>query len=272
MTTPHHTLQIPTIESFTAKYYFAQGAPTRPAKFFPPHLHDVLEIYVLLEGDASFMVEDNLYQLESGDAIIAKPNEIHNCILNTESKHEHLCFWLEPNSEFLFADFLQHDFGQNNLISPTKEEKERLLVIYSSLREATLKKDQRRQFYLFLEMLDIFSKNIVERVPTTPIPTVLQEILTDLNKNFLHVKNLEYFSEKFFISQSTLNRLFRTYLRTTPKLYLEAKQLAYSRRLLKKGHSVLSACMESGFTDCSNYIRLFKKRFGITPKQYREGN
>ena len=44
---------------------------------------------------------------------------------------------------------------------------------------------------------------------------------------------------------------------------IESKRLSYSRLLLNSGKSVLVACMESGFPDYSNYIRLFKKRFDI---------
>ena len=85
------------------------------------------------------------------------------------------------------------------------------------------------------------------------------------------MQSLDYFKGKYFVSTSTLNRLFRTYLLTTPMKYIEAKRLAYSRYLLKNGSTVLSACMEAGFSDCSNYIRTFRKRFSITPGQYREG-
>ena len=64
--------------------------------------------------------------------------------------------------------------------------------------------------------------------------------------------------------------MFRKYLKTSPKSYLETKRLAYSRILLRQGKSVVDACAESGFSDYSNYIRLFKRRFGITPNKYRD--
>ena len=100
---------------------------------------------------------------------------------------------------------------------------------------------------------------------------MLKKILSDIDDNFKSIRSLEYFTEKYFISESTLNRLFNTYLHMTPKKYVEAKKLAHSRYLLKSGSTVLSACMESGFSDYSSYIRLFKKRFSITPMQYRNG-
>jgi AraC-like DNA-binding protein len=230
-----------------------------------------MELYILLEGDASFIVESTLYYLTAGDAIIAKPNEIHNCVLNSTSVHKHLCFWFDPSCEFLFSDFLSHEFGENNRLSPSKEDKLLLSDIYDKLRVASDEKNERKQFYLILEMLEIFRRSIVKENGGHEMPPLLQTILDDMNKNFKTIATLGYFSQKYFVSQSTLNRLFREYLHTTPKLYLETKRLAYSRILLREGKTVLTAAIESGFTDYSNYIRLFKKRFGITPRQYQKG-
>ena len=78
-----------------------------------------------------------------------------------------------------------------------------------------------------------------------------------------------YLTKKYNISSSTLNRLFNDNLQTSPKLFLETKRLAHSRKLLREGNSVMDACMKSGFPDYSNYIRLFKKRFNMTPNQYK---
>ena len=269
----HHrerVFQMPDVTGFEASYYFRMEGRESLAYNFPPHMHDALEIYVLLEGDVSFMVEHNLYHLQAGDAIITKPNEIHNCVLNTPGAHKHLCLWFSTSNKALVGDFLDHGFGKANLISPSQSDKELLLELYKKLQECTEKDGKRYEFSLLLQILDALGKNLSRVLEPQKMPPELQTILDDINDNFLCIKGLEYFTEKHFISQSTLNRLFRTYLHTTPGLYLEAKRLAHSRLLLKKGKSVLAACMESGFSEPSNYIRLFKKRFGITPGQYKE--
>ena len=264
-----YSLSLPTVSNFEVRYYFSKAPQVYTARRFPTHMHDALEVYVLLEGDASFVVESSLYHPRSGDVILTKPNEIHNCVLNTDSVHRHLCFWIDASVGEIFGELLQHDFGKGNLISPARADRERLFALYDRLYEATVKEDKRCSFYLFLEILDILSKNIDNTHAPQAIPAELKEILADIDKSFLAIESLDYFTERFFVSRSTLGRLFRTYLHVTPGQYLEAKRLAHSRVLLKKGKSVLAACMESGFSNPSNYIRLFKKRFGITPGEYR---
>ncbi|MBQ8283517.1 MAG: helix-turn-helix domain-containing protein [Clostridia bacterium] len=259
----------PTVSMFETEYYFSKENVSYQAKVFPPHLHDRMELYVLLDGDVSFMVESKLYKLNPGDGLITKPNEMHNCILNTNSVHRHACFWFDVSNDFLFSDFLSRGFGENNLIVPKEQDKQRLFALLDLLKKASEENRRHQRFYLALELLDIYRENLSQHTTQQPIPELLKNILTDINEHFASIQNLDYFTEKYFISPSTLHRLFRVHLHTSPKLYLETKRLAYSRQLLKGGHSVLSACMQTGFSDYSNYIRLFKKRFSMTPKQYQ---
>ena len=265
-----HSLTLTQFNNFELNYYFHDELDVYDKKVFPHHIHDRLEMYVLLDGDVSFSVESSVYKMSAGDAVIIKPNEIHNCILESNSVHKHMCLWFDSSNEFLFGDFLNHEFGSNNLVSPPKESKKRVFEIYDLLKIATQENDNHKIMYLTLELIDIFRKNITNTSPHKNIPIGLKNILIDIDNNFKSINSLNYFTDKYFISQSTLNRLFKEYLRTSPKYYLETKKLAHSRRLLKNGASVLYACMESGFTDYSNYIRLFKKRFSITPKQYKD--
>ena len=263
-------LYIPNINNFDVRYYFSNENQKHPERVWPFHLHDRVELYILLEGDVSFLVESSLYKLSPGDAIITKPNEMHNCILNTNSVHRHLCFWFNSSSEFIFNDFLSHELGKNNLIVPNDEAKQNLLNTYKKLESASENEDRLEQFHLILEMLSTFRHFINKSTPQQPFPKLLESILNDIDENFAAIRNLNYFTEKYFISGSTLNRFFKDHLNTTPKTYLESKKLVHSQILLREGKSVLDACMESGFPDYSNYIRLFKRRFGVTPKQYKD--
>jgi AraC-like DNA-binding protein len=262
-----YSVQIPSINNFRTKFYFQTGEKIINAHDFPPHLHDELEIYILIEGDVSFVVENKKYKLTSGDIIVSRPNEMHNCILNSNSVHKHLCFWFDASCEFLLDNLLKKNYP--NLISPSADEKADLLEIYELVSQASESNNQRRQFYLLMEMLDVINRSAKNPITQLSLPDSLSKILADIDKHFIEINSLSYFTEKYSISQSTLNRLFKIHLNTSPKVYLETKRIAYSRILLCEGKTVFEACIQSGFPDYSNYIRLFKKMFGITPKQYQ---
>ena len=111
-----YKFSIPAIANYEAEYYFSYSPQKFEAKIFPPHVHDMLEFYVLIEGNVSFMVENEVYKLSSGDVIMSRPNEMHNCILNSTSLHKHLCIWFNTSCSFLFFPFLSHEYGKGNLI------------------------------------------------------------------------------------------------------------------------------------------------------------
>lgn len=181
-----------------------------------------------------------------------------------------MCFWFDPSEDFLFSDFLAHDFGENNVCSPTPEDAARIAEICRELYDVSKEGgDKVSEFHLGLQLLYYVRKNLGTHGQSLVIPEMLRRILDDIHTDLPSIHSLSYFFDKYFISPSTLSRLFRKYLRTSPKVYLETKRLAYSRVLLRRGMSVAEAAEAAGFPDYSNYIRLFRNRFGVTPLQYR---
>ncbi len=264
------SLSVPALGGFDLRFYYTDSSQTYPAKTFPIHLHDLIEIYVLEEGDVSFMVEKHLYRMTAGDVLITKPNEMHNCILNSATRHAHFCFWFRPEGDFLFGDFLKHERGEGNLLTPPEEEKKRIL---SACRElcATVRSGASEQdgFAAAVHMLSCIRKWIPAESKTAPLPPILQTILHDIDENAAKIHDLSYFCDKYFISGSTLGRLFRQHLGTSPRVYMETKKLSRACVLLRQGKSVTDACLEAGFPDYSNFIRLFRRRFGKTPMQFK---
>lgn len=261
-----HKFCLDKIENFEVKYYVMENPKVVDKMIFPPHVDDALEFYILFEGDASFSIENRVYKLSPGDVVVSKPNQIHNCILNSNSTHRHACFWFNAKEgDFMYEKFLNME---TQVISPTYEDSSKLQEIIKKIKLLNKIDNDLTKFSLFVSMLDILSNSVVNATEQN-IPPILRDILDDLNDNFININSLEYFTKKYSISSSTLNRLFNDHLNTSPKLFLETKRLAYSRILLKQGESVLSACMKAGFPDYSNFIRLFKKRFEITPNQYK---
>ena len=272
-----YRIQTPELPPFEMEYYGALTEVAQSPRIYPPHVHDTLELYILVEGDVSFMVEDRLYRMESGDILVTKPNELHHCILNSRSPHRHFCFNFRANSDFLCADLLAHAYGKDNLISPTAEEKKKILTLCEDLLSADESGRSALVCYsyavrLIASVTESLRPTAETRVPKDELPPVLRSLLNDLNEGFATCDGFEALCEKYFISQSTLNRLFRKHLQTTPRHYLEGKRLAYSRVLLCEGKRVTEVVEEAGFGDCSHYIRIFHARFGMTPLQYQRSH
>lgn len=234
------------------------------------HLHDSCEIYINVSGSGSFMVERTLYPITRGDMIITRPNEMHHAVFGGGIVHENYCIWfpIGENGAWL-SRFMDRSLGEGNLISLPPAEKEKLLALFHRMeQERTSSLSLTSLFLRILLMIEMSGEGSGERAD---LPHPLDDILDELRVHYKEPLHITEVSARHYISQSTLNRLFRTHLHISPHRYLEDLRLAEAKRLLADGADVTEAALECGFTDSSHFILLFRRRFGITPGKYRAG-
>lgn len=90
--------------------------------------------------------------------------------------------------------------------------------------------------------------------------------------NHMHQKiTLPQFAAEFHLSPSYFNKLFKDAFSQTPMEMVMNEKLEYSKHLLiDTNFSVSQIAVSLTFTDQSHYTNLFRKRYGITPNQYRK--
>jgi AraC-like DNA-binding protein len=235
----------------------------------PSHLHSGYEFYLNLSGDVCFLVNNKFYPISKGDVIVCKPNDLHICVYNSSCIHEHFCLWIEcdENSPVLeFASTIA-----NNRFTFTEKNKNKLIEILFTLNKSS---NDLEKSALLLSFLSIFSaeNNLEIDKSESTLPADMQKILDFIDVNFAQIRNVNDISDRYFISTATLNRWFKKFLQISPREFLEAKKLSFAKKLLSDGFSVNNACIKSGFSDCSYFISVFKKKFGETPLKFCRKN
>ena len=237
----------------------------------PLHIHNYLEIFLNISSDISFLVNNNLYPVPEGDAVISRPGEIHMGIFHKAAVQEHICIWIDADFASPIFSFLhKEDFCP--LFSFDEKTKKELQSLTSSLLEICENEgsELKKASYL-LRILTIFEKKASpDAAAQSDVPEPLQKILDDIHGNFAEIRSVSDILASHFVSSATLTRWFRKHLHTSPREYLESVRLSNAALLLSNGYSVTDACMHSGFSDCSHFIVLFKKKFGETPLKYKK--
>ena len=82
--------------------------------------------------------------------------------------------------------------------------------------------------------------------------------------------NVAVIARQFYISREHLSRSFKSYTGESISHYITELRMQEFRYGLVSGKSVLSACMESGFSDYSSFVKSFRRLYGISPVEYRE--
>lgn len=231
------------------------------------HIHHCAELYLHLDGDVSFLVKNKMYSVSRGDVILTRANDFHHCVYNSSCVHKHFCLWLSEEDGLLSYVLSEG----SHRVRPAIEERETLIEAFFELYDATRNEDTLGESAAVLRIFKLLRK----AASSTPqrredsLPTDFQRILDYINENYGELTNAQELCGKFFISPSTLNRWFTKHLRVSPKSYLESVKLSEAKRMLDKGKNVTNTCFDCGFSDLSHFIRVFKKKFGTTPKAYK---
>lgn len=85
--------------------------------------------------------------------------------------------------------------------------------------------------------------------------------------------DVEAFASQMAVSRSTLNRKIKAITGTSPKAFIRSMRLKRAAHLLASSDFPINEIFfQVGFYDASNFSRIFKKEFGVTPSQYRENH
>ena len=243
------------------------------------HINKFLEIYIYVKGDADYIVGDSYFTLKRGDIVLINQYETHKAVLKKRCFYERFYILVPIDS---FDDFYFDPFKKINtkFVSLAAGEREHALSILYEIA-ATLKDDESEQgsfkaYGLFLQFLSLISysfskddKAEKEQERPSRLPKYISEILKYIDQNAAKIESVEELARKFGLSMPYLSATFKAKIGTPIKSYIQAKKIACAKELLDKDYSVTDACYESGFNDCSYFIKVFKRHIGVTPYRYK---
>ncbi len=239
------------------------------ATMFQMRTHGCYELFCFLSGSASFFVEGTVYHLKSGDIVLMKKAEAHRLMINQSLPYERIVIMFNENaivddykSEIIsFLD--SRPLGTKNIFPSNIVRNTNWIYYFKKI--CSLKSTDKKRIYLTLLLLEL-----KEHFPSLnyeyDIKDNIIDIITFINENLAEELNLKNISEKFYISQSQLNRRFKKITGTTVWEYIITKRLLLAKELLKNGSRPTNVFLECGFSDYCSFYRAYRKKFGFSPK------
>ena len=122
---------------------------------------------------------------------------------------------------------------------------------------------------IFYENVKLSDKEKMQTVDEAAQKRV-QLMMQYIHENYNHEMSLDEIASHIGISKSTALNLFQRFLHITPVSYLIGYRLQAASWLLKNTNKkVKTIAYESGFRNVDYFCRLFKKRYHLTPSEYR---
>ena len=125
---------------------------------------------------------------------------------------------------------------------------------------------------MFLILLTHIS-NMLKEVHNTKIPESISEVITYININYNKQLTIKDMSKKAGYSQSRFAHLFKESTNMTPLAYCNNIRLKNACEMLTGTNcSIGDVALKCGFEDQLYFCRVFKKKYGISPSEFRRKN
>lgn len=255
--------------------------------FVPLHWQDSAEIIYIKKGTGLVLVDCETYTAVSGDIFIIMPEQLHGLrqLAGERMEYENIIFdlnFLENNTYDLCFQKYWQPLIQKQVSFPVyiSNSHELHAAIQSYLDASDLLCDQKPVGYelavkgnLMLIFAQLFQMRSANPSIDDKNMQKLKYVFALIEESYHQKLTIHEIADKCGYSESHFMRWFKNMTGSSFGTYLIDYRLEKAAALLKTSPlTVLDIAVQSGFDNISNFNRLFKKRFTLTPNQFRKTN
>lgn len=276
-----NTRQYMQSKDFEAFYYSDLNFQTLPA-----HTHDYYEFYLFLEGDLDLEISGHARPLYPGDMVLVPPGVSHHALMHSSDRpyrrfvlwvsQEYVARLLKESPDYVFLmqraatsgrcyyHFHEAEFSsiQSRLI--------RLLEEFHSNRYG-----RNAAVYLALNDLLLYMNRIIyerEHPVVSGSGDLMQEITLFIDEHLTEDLSLDVLANHVCLSKYYIAHYFKDSLGISIHQYITKKRLQSCSEAIAAGSDITRTFDEYGFRDYSSFYRMFRKEYGMSPREYQEAH
>ena len=237
------------------------------------HSHDSYEIYLFLDGKADYLVEGNKYRLRKGDLMLMRRGELHINSIRGEGTYRRMYInfdiselLAETGNLALLDIFDKRSLGEYNHYAAKEFPENHWQELITVICNASGKEEKLCYLLPLLQELKRYFPVLSAATSGNEHNTVT-EICRYINADLSQDLSLEHLAEKFYLSKTHLNRLFKANVGTTAGQYIRLKRLFLAKESIQKGVQPTELYTRCGFRDYTTFYRAFKQQFSQSPKE-----
>jgi AraC-like DNA-binding protein/mannose-6-phosphate isomerase-like protein (cupin superfamily) len=249
-----------------------------------PHVHDCFELGYCYEGSGIFAVENKVLPFRSGDAVVINHRELHVMQGQRETPARWDFINLRPSemlAEYVCEEeaFLNTERlcgpGFQNIVSGQAHPD-----ICAAIREIMTELSLRRAGYrsLVRTLVWMLLVKLHRLVPDTPPQQtysrkklqLIQPALAHIVARYGDCLNVEDLAGRCHTSSANFRKLFHAAVGMSPKDYIQKLRLKVASVMLTTtDRAIGEIALAAGYPTLSNFNRIFKNVYGISPREHR---
>lgn len=235
----------------------------------------------LLSDGWSIVAGGKISPVNSGDILAFSPPEIHYAKINRSGIFRYLDIYIPEdyfdsfNGDASELMVLFSDKPNKNIIKSPKN-RTKILSETEQLIDMLCDDKPQKELRLFCGIMQMlmFVSALYKQQEAVTCDTYLPKTAVDairyIENNFTEEISLQILADAVGCSITYLTRTFRQSTGKSVHTFLTEYRLHEAQQLLAHGATVTESCYSSGFTDCSGFIKIFKKHIGCTPLEYKK--
>ncbi len=244
------------------------------------HYHDCHQILLIEEGEVKVNIGGAVYKASGGSLLFLSRLEEHSIQIERGPYKRYVIDVSPTIDEYAEADYKRFSVlfnrpqGFDNILdvsygfSEIKDLFDRIVrerkncdEVSEAILELYAREFSLRLSRIFPELFEVFENEKSEMV---------YNIQKDFDANFARDVSLDDLAKKYNISQSYLSHIFKSVTGKSVKNYLLACRIAAAKNYLAKSDKRINEIVElCGFSDHSNFSRIFKRTTGLSPVEFK---
>ncbi len=266
-----------------------ESVPDKNRSLFAQHHHTEIEICYVKSGNGIFLVDGTRYNIEPGKLFVFLSNQPHwieridsrepPCFLDL--KFEPRMVW-SPGLNFFDEGFLRQliSEGCQNCF---ERDDETVKVIRSNMEEMFVECQNHESgaeivikanlYKILVALLRRRGNKIQQTASSRNIKNLenMDRVIQYINTNISKKLSLEELADISCFSRTYFSVLFKELNGVSPWDYINIKRVELAKKMLRdRNETVLFISSECGFSNLSNFNRIFKKITGATPTEFRK--
>ncbi len=258
---------------------------TQNEKFYL-HNHTFYEMIYCRSGDLQYYLDGKIYHIQKNTIVVNPPGVIHGPLFfnQCDEPYHRFVLWLSPELYRQWLDELYKVEPNARVIAEhpsyvLRFEGNILTQIRQNIDMILQEKKQnlpgnelfcKGALYQLLCLLYrgrvYTSASLVESEHNE----LLNDILNYIDEHLSEKLSLKSIAGKFLISQSSVSQLFKKHLGISFYSFIIEKRLNEAKILITRAVPLKEIPELCGFSDYSSFYKAFMKKYGISPKVYRQ--
>lgn len=255
---------------------------------FPWHWHPEIELTLVMDGRIAYRVNDSLYELEAGEGLFCNTNVLHSgqgldtpdCSYLSITFHPRLLYGY--SSSVMQNKYMNHILKSPALASirfrPEEEWQRKVLGLMEHIRLLDADHPSSMELQMQIALMEIWQQIYEHVEPEESAGTEngrdterIRRIMEYIQKHYAEKITLEDLADQIHLCKSESCRLFKRYMNESMFDYLLSYRVERSLELLRQsGMDVTQIAGQVGFANPGYYSRIFKRKMGCTPLEYRK--